>query len=419
MGNALKDILGFVGGTADALLLGGTVGASRRRNQFADYLGAGQYDEAEQLALRNGEGAYAQVAQQRAASASAQAAAEQKRQQEQFKYIQNSAAFLDSLTPDLQKAYLDLNGPALVEQGVLDEEDLPILYQNVGVPAGFTGLARSAIDPNQQQQNIFEGQTIQETARSNRATEGLRGGELAVSQRNLALRQQEFEHGSNGISFTTPDGSVVQVGGRGPGLGTKGKNDLDTRRINSADQLQRLNQITAKFDEKFLRSGPRLNNLVLSLKDKGILPGDLSPEDESSLIEFSEFRQAAFNNLNNTLREMSGAAITPQEAERLLKSLPNPGKGVFDGDSPSQFQAKTSAVTQQLKLAIARYNYSQATGEVDAATGAVSLDQMRSFINERAQEIEQQLRQANPGATEDQIQSTVRAEIRRLFGNFQ
>lgn len=224
MANALKDILGFAGKAADGLLLGGTIGASKRRNQFADYLGAGQYDEAEQLALRNGEGAYAQVAQQRAASASAQAAAEQKRQQEQFKYIQNSAAFLDSLTPDLQKAYLDLNGPALVEQGVLDEDDLPILYQNVGVPAGFTGLARSAIDPNQQQQNVFEGQRIQETGRSNRATEGLRGAEIDLSRQRLGLDRDKF-----GLDQRQFDASLSQKTGANEQDAARARRALESR----------------------------------------------------------------------------------------------------------------------------------------------------------------------------------------------
>lgn len=145
--------------------------------------------------------------------ASQEAAAEQKRQQAQFQYIQNSAAFLDSLPPELQKGYLDLNGAALVEQGVLDEEDLPLLYQNVGVPGGFTGLARSAIDPNQQQQNAFEGQTIAETARSNVAGERLRGSELGVSQQRLGLDQRRFAEEQRQFDATQAANTAKLAGG--------------------------------------------------------------------------------------------------------------------------------------------------------------------------------------------------------------
>jgi len=411
MANAFNDILGFAGKAADAVLLGGAIGKTKRRNQFTDFLEQGQFDQAQQLALRSNEPQYAAYAQQQAALGNSQ----QETENQIFSGL--SIALSEITDPNARRMAFEAMKPGLSQRFGLDDED----FSQVPLddPNALRLFGQQFIDPKDQRAQALTAQAQAESARSNRATEGLRGGELDVSRGNLSLRRQEFEQGSNGISLTTPDGSVVQVGGRGPGLGVKGKNDLDTRRINSADQLQRLNQITSKFDEKFLRSGPRLNNLVVSLKDKGILPGDLSKEDEQSLVEFSEFRQAAFNNLNNTLREMSGAAITPQEAERLIKSLPNPGKGVFDGDSPTQFKSKTDAVTKQLKLAIARYNYASATGNVDAATSVVSLDQMRSFINEQAQAIEQQLRQSNPGATEEQIQSTVRAEIRRLFGSFQ
>lgn len=127
--------------------------------------------------------------QVRDARAAQEQQAEAQKQAAQFKFIQSSAAFLDTLSPQQQKAYLDINGPLFVEQGIIGEEDVPLLFQNIGVPGGFTGLARSAIDPNQQQQNVFESQTIAETGRSNRATEGLRGGELGVSRGNLAVSQ--------------------------------------------------------------------------------------------------------------------------------------------------------------------------------------------------------------------------------------
>lgn len=243
--------------------------------------------------------------------------------------------------------------------------------------------------------------------------------EADTARMNAETTRQKAVQGSNGISLMTPDGSVVQIGGApGASLGVKGKNDLDTRRINTADQLQRINQIQATYDAKFLKSGNRFENLLISLKDKGILPGDTSPEEQASLQEFAEFRLTAFNNLNQTLREMSGAAITPQEAERLTKALPDPGKGVFDGDSPAQFKAKLDKVTEQLRLAMARYNYASATGQVDGASNIVSLDGMKEFMNARGAEIETQLRAQYPDASDEQIRATVRTQIKARFGNF-
>lgn len=347
MANALKDILGFAGKAADVVFLGGAVGKANRRNQFADYLGAGQYDEAEQLALRNGEGAYAQVAQQRAASASAQAAAEQKRQQEQFKYIQNSAAFLDSLTPDLQKAYLDLNGPALVEQGILDEEDLPILYQNVGVPAGFTGLARSAIDPNQQQQNIFEGQTIQETARSNRATEGLRGAEINISRGNLDISRQrlalEQEKAAREAALTAQGGQTQFKFGA----------EAMARAATGLPGIKAANQ---QLDELF-SSGVRFNNAPgrgpveaarnVAASTIDALPFGLGNFAEKALgtDERDLLVRAASSYESVLLPILSGAAVTPSEAKRQLKAaIPQPG----DSDAVLKAKADHRKVTEQI-----------------------------------------------------------------------
>jgi len=211
--NAFRDLVGGLGKAADVVLLGGAVGKSNRRNKFADLLESGDFTGAEELALRSNEPGFAGLAQQRGAMSAAQAEAEAKKQQAQFQYIQNSAAFLDSLSPQHQKAYLDLNGQALVEQGVLDEEDLPILYQNVGVPNGFTGLARSAIDPNQQQQNVFEGQRIAETGRANRVGEGLRSAEVDLSRQRIGLDERRFAEDQRQFDATQAANTAKLAGG--------------------------------------------------------------------------------------------------------------------------------------------------------------------------------------------------------------
>lgn len=185
--NALRDFAGILGGAADAVFLGGAVGKTNRRNAFADYIGKGDYAAAEQLALRNGEGGYAQLAQQKAAGATAAQEREAAKQKEQFEFIQRSAAFLDTLTPEQQKGYLDVNGRGLIAQGVLDEDDLPLLYQNIGVAGGFTGLAQTSLGVQAQFDNSLNTRKQGEVERSAQATERLRGGELAVSQGNLAL----------------------------------------------------------------------------------------------------------------------------------------------------------------------------------------------------------------------------------------
>lgn len=210
---ALNDILGFAGKTADAVLLGGTVGKTKRRNAFADMLESGDYQGAEQLALRNGEGAYAQLAQQKG---QAQTGAAQKRQQDQAAILGRIAQYGDSLPAEARLGYAQSIAPILQSQFDLDEEDVQAIMQAAQVPQGFGALAAAFIDPNQQIQNSFEDRKITETGRSNMAGERLRGGELAVSQGNLGLNRDKFGEDVRQYDLTRADNQAALAAKNAP-----------------------------------------------------------------------------------------------------------------------------------------------------------------------------------------------------------
>ncbi len=148
----LNDIIGFGAKAADGLLTGGAIGRSQRRGKFADMVEAGDLQGAQQFATRYGRDDLAQNLQAQQASA---AAAAKKEQDAEFQMIVNQASVLDSLVTDpiKQKTYLDTNIPHYLEQGLIGEEDVPLLYNNIGVEGGFTGLARALTDHNDQFDN--------------------------------------------------------------------------------------------------------------------------------------------------------------------------------------------------------------------------------------------------------------------------
>lgn len=187
--NAFNDILGFAGNAADAVLLGGAVGKTRRRNAFADMVEQGDLQGAQNFATRHGrDDLAARVGQQ----AQAQQQGAQQRQQDQAAVLGRIAQYGDSLPPEARLGYAQSIAPILQSQFDLDDEDVQAIMQAAQVPQGFGALAAAFIDPNQQVQNRFEDRKITETGRSNRATEGLRRGELGVSQGNLALNRDKF-----------------------------------------------------------------------------------------------------------------------------------------------------------------------------------------------------------------------------------
>jgi hypothetical protein len=92
-------------------------------------------------------------------------------------------------------------------------------------------------------------------------------------------------------------------------------------------------------------------------------------------------------NLNQTIKDLTGAAMGVQEADRIIASLPNAGADIFGGDSPTEFEAKLNNAVKQTKYALARKNYALKKGLNWEST---PLDSMPSIINKRGKEIAEQ-----------------------------
>ncbi len=143
----------------------------------------------------------------------------------------------------------------------------------------------------------------------------------------------------------------------------------------------------------------------------------LNPQDKADLTQYSQFRQAAWHNLNRVLKDLSGTAVTGNELERQLNDLPNPGSGIFDGDSPTQFEAKMNGATAYVSSAIARSRYLRNQGFQGKPWDAgVAVEDMPAIINQRGAQIEQQIRQTVPKATPMQLQQAVQNRLHQEFG---
>lgn len=122
--NAFSSLLKGVGNAADAVFLGGTIGATRARNQFSDYLGQGQYDQAAQVAIQRGEPGYAQLAQQQGALALKQNEAQLAKQNEENTLFSSLAIGLSEISdPNTRRAALEAMKPGLSQRYGLDDED--------------------------------------------------------------------------------------------------------------------------------------------------------------------------------------------------------------------------------------------------------------------------------------------------------
>lgn len=213
-------------------------------------------------------------------------------------------------------------------------------------------------------------------------------------------------------------GKAILDGLDGPGQGQMGKtvqNQIEEKTANSATMLSRLTDIERRFDPTFLEIPTRLKMTGASWSAK--VGAKLAPDQQEELSRFAAFRSASVNNLNTILKELSGAAVTPQEYERLKNDVPQAGTGVFDGDDPVSFRSKLDRSMQTARAAIARYNFMRSKGlnfDRESLDQFLSLDDVPAAYNKRGAEIRSQLQKS--GADANTIDQSVRRKLKQEFG---
>jgi hypothetical protein len=217
---------------------------------------------------------------------------------------------------------------------------------------------------------------------------------------------------SEGMTVTLADGTQVQVGGKKqdatgltPAMQTKTQEGL-----NASLELQRsLTEVNQLFKPEYLTYGGQWGAFASKVKSKAGYK--LNPEEDKFLSDFAAFRSSAAQTMVERLKAMSGVAISPQEYERNLLYIPNPGTGIFDGDSPQELRSKLDRFTKFTNRAVARLNYIRKHG---FSIENIPLEQMDTIINKRAGILENQLK--SQGLTGPNLTNKVKAQLAVEFG---
>lgn len=214
-----------------------------------------------------------------------------------------------------------------------------------------------------------------------------------------------------------------------PGLGKEATNDIDKKIFDGVNILARMDGISKSFKPEYQTIGTRLGMTGAGWMAM-IDPSKVDPASAKQLGEFSVFRKRAIENLNITIKEITGAAMSIPEAERIRSQVPDPGQpglfGIASGDDPITFKAKMDDVIKQTRLAVARNawlkkNNPQLLAQLTARglqgiEEVMSLDRMGGVMNERRNQIYQQLKQRSPNATREQLLPFVGQTLRQEFG---
>jgi len=210
-----------------------------------------------------------------------------------------------------------------------------------------------------------------------------------------------------------------------PGLGKTATNEIDEKIVKSVDQIARLEGMAQTFQDKYQTIGTRLGMTATGWMAR-IDPTKVKPEDARELAAFAQDRRRGIENLNLTIKEITGAAMSIPEAQRITQQVPNPGTGIFDGDDPVTYRSKLNDVLDQTRLALARNAWLKknnprllndlAARKMEGVEGVMPLDRMRDIMNERKNQIYQELRQRSPNASPQQLLPFVGQQLKQEFG---
>jgi hypothetical protein len=174
------------------------------------------------------------------------------------------------------------------------------------------------------------------------------------SSKLLAEAKGYKKSGAGGDIINYPPGAMP--------LGKDGQNALDKVALSTGDRLAQLDRIESSFNPAYLETRFKGTQALRAMGEKSGL-SKLSPAQQQELTSFTQFQQDSVRSLNAYINEVTGAAIGQgEEADRIKAGMPNPGMGLFDGDSPTQFNAKLKNTLKDLRTVEARVQYIKANG---------------------------------------------------------
>lgn len=169
----------------------------------------------------------------------------------------------------------------------------------------------------------------------------------ASANKALSASGQRIGFDENGNMYVETGGAV------GTTLGKAGKNKLDIAEIDARDSLARLDRIDANLANpevlESLTAAGALKRWGLEWQDY-LSPDSLTPDQQKYLVNVTQARADILDNVNYTIKAITGAAMTESEAKRIGATLPNVN------DTPATFMAKLETATKRTRMAVARYN---------------------------------------------------------------
>lgn len=274
------------------------------------------------------------------------------------------------------------------------------------------GSPQAAAQPPQGDPNLILAQTAQQAPQGAPDPSGAQ--DMVQTPMGPMTRQRAQQLGfALALGGKGDAGKMMNEYGQQGMPGKEARNEIEKRLFAATEQKARLSAIRQSFKPEWQTLDEQLKQYGISWLDSiGPLRDKIPPAERQRHADYTRYRQEAFMNMNQYIKDMTGAAMSEQEANRLRKGIPDP-----DRDGPTAFQAKMEQSSAQADLAMARHTYLLRKGfQGNPWESGVSLERMQGIINERGAQIEKIMRQQNPQAPPQAIQRETFRLVKQEFG---
>lgn len=194
-------------------------------------------------------------------------------------------------------------------------------------------------------------------------------------------------------------------------LGRAGMTKVDEGLLDATARKSRLTNIQKGFRPEFLETPTRLGIAWDTFKER--LGGNLNTKDKKIMTDFYVFKKDSLNEVSQYIKEITGSAMSIQEADRIRSILPDAGDSWYSGDSPTQFKAGLERAIRDIKTAEARLVYIKRNG---ISMESVPLERMPEIMNQRGAELEKIVMQKYPNISPEDMRNTVKRQLAQEFG---
>lgn len=194
--------------------------------------------------------------------------------------------------------------------------------------------------------------------------------------------------------------------------------EVDKNLESSQRQAMQVHRFAQQYKPIFQTIPERGRMWGAALQERlGMDPG---PDAKASLAEFTRYKSEAAQFFADRIKEMSGAAVTDGEAKRQTAYLPNVGSGLFDGDSPTEFEAKVGRMQNFFDAATARLHYIRKAGlgisSMKDIETKMPLEQVPKMIRTAIEQAKSELAADYANASPETLEAYAIRSVARDFG---